>query len=149
MKKLKVRVANLLKATQLVNFQLCIRGFCPFSPCQPAVLRLHSLLGGRSTLQNVVFIPSLCKGPWFASLRPLLPGSVYIIRNPRLQSYPVFPWLLLGFALIIKMSIVERLESVERIKKLGKKPHMTLLPRGNSVNALVSLLPIFSIIKQG
>ena len=48
-----------------------------------------------SILQVVVFILSLCKQFWFASLSPLLPGPVYIIRNPSLHNNPVFFWLLL------------------------------------------------------
>lgn len=46
-------------------------------------------------LQDTVFVPSVCKWRWFASLSLLLPGSVGIIRNSRLQNYPVFLWLLL------------------------------------------------------
>jgi hypothetical protein len=41
-KKLKVRVVDLLKGTVLVSFLLPSRGFCPCTPCQPALLRLHA-----------------------------------------------------------------------------------------------------------
>lgn len=149
MKKLKVRVANLLKATQLVDFQLRIRGFCPRSAlsascaeaAQPPQREKHPSKCGLppSPLRRAL----LCLTPRFIARICLYNKKSWPAKLPSLPLAST--WFLFDH----KNEHCRKTGKCRKNKEAGKNPHMTYYSEATWLNALVSLLPIFSITKQG